>query len=156
MFVIGKLGNFFVKFWNEFWKNLVGKILLGIFLPKLVGKVLLAMLGIFFQNVPAGNLFGTLAKFWNFYLGKLLFGNLGEPFESIILGKLGESWENFTWENFMWENLEFLIWENFVAHICWTKAVWKNFIKGSVRTNFVEECVWKSPCLWHYLVPLWL
>ena len=73
------------------------------------------------------NLFGILAKFWNCYLGKLLFGNLGEPFESIILGKLGKSWENFTWENFIWENWEFLIWENCVAHICWTKS-WKNFI----------------------------
>ena len=100
---------------------------LGIFLPKLVGKVLLAMLGIFFQNVPVGNLFGTLAKFWNFYLGKLLFGSLCELMKSTISVNLVESWENFTWENFMWENLEFLIWENFVAHICWTKS-WKTFI----------------------------
>ena len=59
------------------------------------------MLGIFFENVPVGKLVWNIGKILNFYLGKLLFGNLGQPLESIILGKLGESWENFIWENLM-------------------------------------------------------
>ena len=72
------------------FKILVGKILLGIFLTKLVGKVLLVMLGIFFENVPVG-------KFvWN--IGKIL--------------------ETLTWENFclgtLVNLLKVLSWEHLV------------------------------------------
>ena len=71
-----------------------------------------------------------------------------------MLGKLGKSWENSIWENFIWENWEYIIWEKFVAHIRFGR--WLNFIKGFVRINCVEEYIWKSYCLWHHFVSLWL
>ena len=67
---------------------LVGKILLGVFLPKLVGKF--AILGVFFENVPVGELV------WN----------------------IGEIFEILTWENFCLGTLVNLLkissWEHLV------------------------------------------
>ena len=127
-------GNILVKFWNNLGKKfLLGKfgmvfVSISFFKKILAGKILLlGMLGIFLENVTWENLFRILVKFWNCYLEKILFGNMGGLFESIILGKLGKSWENSIWENFIWENWEYIIWENCVAHVCWTKS-WKNVI----------------------------
>ena len=76
-------------------KILVGKILLGIFLTKLVGKVLLVMLGIFFENVPVGKFVWNIGKiFETLTWENFCLGSWG-PFEDTILGTLGEIWENF-------------------------------------------------------------
>ena len=89
-FSFGKSSELFVKFWYDFCgKFVVGKnlklvnlnvnfkifsweILLGIFLPKLVGKILCTMLGVFLKNA---------------LVGKLVW-NIGESFEILNLGKL--------------------------------------------------------------------
>ena len=90
---------------------------MGIFLPKLVGKVLYAMLGVFFENVPVGKLVWNIGEILKFLLGKTFAWDSGEPFEDTILGTLGEIWENFylgkfckIW-NFIWEKIV-------VVHVC--------------------------------------
>ena len=55
------------------------------------GKVWKCHLG---KVVYIGRIGNILVKFWNSYLEKVLFGNMGGLLESIILGKFGESWEN--------------------------------------------------------------
>ena len=108
-FMWEKLGTFCEILMRFLWKIFVGKnlklvnlnvnfkifsweILLGIFLPKLVGKVLYAILGVFFWKCSCGQT--CLEHWWNF--------------EDIILGTLGESWENFYLGNVILRNLEFL------------------------------------------------
>ena len=100
------------------FKILVGKILLGIFLPKLVGKVLYAMLGVFFENVPVGKLV------WN--IGKI-FETL--TWENFCLGTLVNLLKVLSWENLVKvgkisfgkifvRKFGIFIWEKFVAHVC--------------------------------------
>ena len=81
---------------------------MGIFLPKLVGKILCAMLGVFFENVPVGKLVWNIGKIFetltweNFCLGTLV--NLLKVLSWEHLMKVGKI---FIWENFV-SNLEFL------------------------------------------------
>ena len=89
-----KLGTFCEILMRFLWKIFVGKnlklvnlnvnfkifsweILLGIFLPKLVGKILCTMLGVFMKNVLVGKLVWNIGEIFEILnLGKLLLGIL--------------------------------------------------------------------------------
>ena len=51
---------------------------------------MLGILGIFFENVTGENFVGNIGETLKLLLGKkkFLFGNMGEIFENIILGKI--------------------------------------------------------------------
>ena len=103
-FLLGEFGNIFVKFWNNLGKTFCWETLKWFFVSisflknfswenPIVGDVLdqisweifLQMLG---KMLLWANLFGIFAKILNCLLGKNLFGNMVEPLESVILGKL--------------------------------------------------------------------
>ena len=62
---------------NVNFKIFSWEILLGIFLPKLVGKILCTMLGVFLKNVLVGKLVWNIGEIFEILnLGKLLLGIL--------------------------------------------------------------------------------
>ena len=131
-FVVGKIWNWWI--WISILKFLFGKILLGIFLPKLVGKILCAMLGVFFENVPVGKLV------WN--IGKI-FETL--TWENFCLGTLVNLLKVLSWEHLMKVGKIF-IWENFVSNLEFL------FGKRLLLSMFVEQNLWKFT--WEIFVSL--
>ena len=118
-FYLGKVWNFLWDFWCDFvekfccWENLelvnlnvnfkifVGKSWWEYPCPSELGDFVCHVGSVFEKMFLWANLLGTLVKFWNFNLGKLLLGILGNPLRI-------PSWEHLV--NFG----KISIWENFV------------------------------------------
>ena len=122
------------------WKNLsLENLLLGIFLTRLVGKILL--LGIFLTRFVGKNFcldywwvfetvtwekfcLGILGKiFWKYCLGKNLFGRLG----NVLLGKI-----------FVWENGNILLGKIFCSYLL-NKVLWQKCSESSCGGKFCQR-----------------
>ena len=92
---------------------------------------MLGILGIFFENVTGENFVGNIGETLKLLLGK----------KNFCLGIWVKFLKILSWEKFYLGKLGIYYLGKFHCPYLLNKVFVKNFIKGSVRTNCVKECV---------------